>query len=254
MDDNVFGVSETIEPDEDNSVETEQESTVETEETESAPEGQAEQTETQTEPETKLILGKFKSQEDLAKAYQNLEKYATKLSQQKPAPAKEEQPAEEAQLMAWYEQTVQTNPAQANAVLAQYMAKKQIDQYKAEFESQLQPIREERQLQHTFKSLSEKYPDIAQYAKGMEAEVLEMADDQDSLKDPRLYEIAYFRAKTKAMEEQSKTAFENGQRKAAETLKQKKKIVNEISKANNEEEDTLPPGITITGAGDGIFF
>jgi hypothetical protein len=254
---NLFGVAETIEPDNGQFEEATEEETVN--ESASEPE-QAEPTEgassEATQPTEPLILGKFKSQDDLVKAYTNLEKYATRLSQQKPAP-KVEQPKEdneEARLMAWYEANVQTNPAQANAVLAQYIASKQIEQYKKEFESQLQPLREERKLQETFKTLKEQYPDISQYTKGMESEINEMAEsDPDSLSDPRLYEIAYFRAKTKAIEEQMKTAFDNGQKKAVETLQQKKKVVNETSKANIDEGDNLPPGIHITNERDGIF-
>ncbi|MDK2821845.1 MAG: hypothetical protein PWP31_1810 [Clostridia bacterium] len=261
INDNIFGLEETIEPDngqfeetqeEENAVE-EEETQETTEETESPESGQEEVTEDKPGQKPELIAGKFKTQEDLIQAYNNLQAEYTRLRQAQKAAPKEEQPqekqvSEEEQLMAWYNQAVQQDPAYANAVLSSYMAKKQFEQYKQELEQQFTPIVKERETQQEVQKVAQKYPDIAEYSEGIQ---------QEFMKDPSLYEnpnrleIAYLRAKQTKLAEQLQTAFTNGKKAATQNISQKKKIINETSTASTDE--TIPEGLNIIEEGDGIF-
>jgi hypothetical protein len=138
--------------------------------------------------------------------------------------------------------------------LAQYYADKQVEAYKKDMESKLNPIFEERQTQSFIDTAKSKFPDFYEYKDkvGEEIDIMSL-NEPELLSDPRVYEIAYMRAKVKTLEEKSKTAFENGKKATQVKEQSKKQIVNETSKAS-KEEDTLPPGVTLMPEGDGIFF
>jgi hypothetical protein len=260
--DNLFGVDPIIE---DGQVE--QEETLEEQE-ESTPEGQVEEEQEQIEEDQEeqhqednpLILGKFKSQDDLVSAYRNLEKEHTRLRMSQKAPEQKGEPKEtqdqaneEQQLLAWYNEEMQSNPANANAVLSQYIAKKQFEEYKSELDNQYRPIIEERTQNQQIAAVANEYEDFYDYSDGMTQEIDALAEKESPLlNDPNLYEIIYHRAKNRVLEEKFRTAFDNGKKSALNGVKQKKQVTNEQSKAN-KNEDTLPDGINIIPNGDGIF-
>lgn len=266
--DNTFGVADPVNPAEDNSEVTTEESTVNDNNNETEPgqdnsveEHQEVETENnEQEHESELILGKFKTQDDLVNAYKNLEAYATKLSQKKVAPQQEQpqntdlEKEQDERIIAWYQQEVQTNPVSANATLARYIAQKEINNYKAQFENQLNPIIEERQQAELIKSTASKYNDFFDYNDAMTEEInLIGQTEPELLNSPILYEVAYNRAKIKDLQSKYQTAFENGKKTALDNNKAKKKVNNEMNKSNNNEDTSLE-GINIIPESDGVFF
>jgi hypothetical protein len=262
--DNTFGVDPIVEDDGQVEVESTQEETQDTTETETPEEsGQVEESETeeqQPQVETK-ILGKFKSQDDLANAYTNLEREYTRMRQemvkqpQQVAP-QQEQPQdnnEEAQLIAWYNQEVQTNPINANAVLAQYMAQKEISKTQQnEPDPVIQEMIRERQTTQHINNLASRFPDLYDYTEPMSNIIADMVTLNPSLKgNPQVFEMAYYQAKISSLENNAKTAFENGKKSAFESKAAKQKVNNELGKTKTN--DALPDGITLIPEGDGIF-
>jgi hypothetical protein len=262
--DNVFGVdpSEPIEEvqgqvEEESTQDNTQEESTETETPEES--GQVEESGTEETQEQPLILGKFKTQDDLTNAYKNLEREYTRMRQDvsrqpQPAPQQEQPQAdnEEAQLIAWYNQEVLTNPINANAALAQYMAKKEINSRMSQVEQQVNPIIRERQTTQHINRLAQDYPDFYDYTDAMTQIIPELVANDPSLQNnPQVFEKAYYQAKIQALESNAKTAFENGKKTALEGKAAKQKVNNELGKP--KATDALPDGITLIPDGDGIF-
>lgn len=249
-----------------------------------------------------LILGKFKTEDDLKKSfnalarkieaengtaygsikptsenleedYQNLQAYHTQMRQNKKSAdlqnadavarkdnQQQEPEVDENQLAAWYQDMVQTDPLHANAVLAKYLADKEIKQFKAEVNKQISPIISERKQELTKQNISTKFPDIQKYSEGIKEEIQaimeespELADNPDN--DIALIEKAYYRAKVKALENASKQAFENGKSSADAIRNEKKSLGNEKPGAKpNNQNLQVPEGINIIPRTDGIFF
>lgn len=264
--DNIFGAEES-ELIEDETVENEQSEDEAEENTQSEPDSEKEQPEegdaedSREEQPEQLIDGRFKTADDLLKAYKSLQSEYTRLRQrpqQKETKAKQEENQEQDQdyeerLIEWYEATVITDPVKANSVLSRYIAEKEISKYKNQVEDQISPILEERSLGDKLAYAKDKYQDFKEYTQEIREEIKNISlEDPDMLEDPKIYEIAYYRAKSKALEQKMSKAFENGKNAGAQEVQNKKKIFNEKSNANNEG-DEIPPGINIIPGGDGIF-
>lgn len=245
----------------------------------------------ETEP-PQLILNKFKTEDEVVKArnslarkieaelglpygqikattdnvvddYQSLQAYYTQLRQksktQEKPPVKSGPTQEELdkQFMEKFLEEVETDPVAAYMKLAQYEADKKVNALKAEFEQKLNPIVTERQASQKYGTINSVYPDIAKYDASMTEEINTIIDERPELLnnpdgDVFVYELSYLRSKIKSLEEQAKTAFENGKKSALEARDSKKKINNEINN-NKDNSAPLPAGITIVGQGDGIF-
>lgn len=320
MDDNIFGVDATIDTStleheeqsedttQDKDTVTEKEVGTETTETSDAPnEGQGED-DTDSTGESKedkkestkpsMILGKFKSENDLKKAYnslarkveaeqglafgsvkavtddltddyQQLQSYYTQYKQTKATQATQTSTEEnksatdeaeyESNLIEWYNQEVQSNPVNANAQLAKYMASKELKSMKAEMQQQVNPIIQEREQKERLDTIHKKYEDIGKYSDQMTEEIYALIEEEPELanntnNDTLLLEKAYFRAKIKSLEEQLAGAFENGKKSATSTKEAKKKINNETNSKQDKDYDSVPDGITIIPHSDGIFF
>lgn len=257
----IFGVSPTVETDGLPNEQDTQDSTLEGNENveETTEEITEEESPENNDPaqEQPLIMGKYKTQDDLIRAYKALQADYTRIKQaERMAPQEETQSyeaSEEERLIAWYNENVLTNPVQANAVLAQYMAKREIDSYKAEISQQIQPIVNEKQASAEIMETAGRYEDFFNYydAVHCEAEMISQ-EDPELFNSPRLWETAYLRAKARELETKAQSAFENGKKTAIEERNSKKRINNELNKTNNEG-DALPEGVTIIGQGDGIF-
>lgn len=267
-DDNVFGTSG-VELQNDGQIENSStENTVETESNETTPDnGQVEQQSIKDNEEVQneqqqtesLIDGKFKSIEDLLKSYKSLQAEYTRMRQQTKA-SQEEQPNSNAQdnteerLIAWYNETVKTDPVRANATLAQYMAQKEFNAYKQELEKQVKPIVQDREQQTLIQSAANKYEDFYNYKEGMAAELETIGQEEpDLLNSPIIYEIAYQRAKIKELETKMMSAFENGKKSALQNSEAKKKINNETQKSKQNDDIDIP-GLNIIPESDGVFF
>lgn len=287
LNDNIFEVTPSIEVgqgEEESAVENEEEQVDETTPDE---DGQVEEStdEETTEDETQeqpLILGKFKTEDDLKKAHNNLcrkieaemnlpygsvkpvgdnlaedykdmEAYYTQLRQNKSqnvAPQNKEQPQDdETTFMNWFNEKVQEDPLTAYKELAKFEASKMFNAYK----TQLDPIIQEKRNTEIIKSVASQYSDFNNYREAISEEIAHISKEEPQLMGtPYLLEKAYFRAKQRVLEEQAKTAFENGKKAAMEERNNKKKINNEINN-NKNDGDSIPEGVTIIPSGDGIF-
>jgi hypothetical protein len=69
--------------------------------------------------------------------------------------------------------------------------------------------------------------------------------------NPQVFELAYYQAKISSLENNAKTAFENGKKSAFDSKNAKQKLNNELGKPKTT--DALPDGLTLIPEGDGIF-
>lgn len=302
MSDNIFGVDVYVDPATLEGQSTDTDTKTEDTAQPTAPDTDGQGEEVKTEPTEdkevdtpseppQLILGKFKNEDAVKKAhndlarkieaelgkpygyikqqlpnviddYQSLQAYYTQLRQHQKTQVKEQPkgPTQEEldnDFMQKFYEEVDTDPVAAYQKLAKYEAEKMFKSYKSEIEQKVSPIITERTQSQKYSTINSLYPDISKFDVAMNEEVDSIINERPDLinnpdADALIYEFSYLRSKVKTLEEQAKTAFENGKKAALEERNKKAKINNEINN-NKDNSNTLPEGITIVGMGDGIF-
>ena len=205
---------------------------------------------TEGQAQEKVFAGKFKSADDLEKSYLESQKALTKahmelaeIRKANPAPQQDNsQTNDDFDLVSWFDQAYQINPAQAISQLSQYIAQQTTQQAVDQALQPFQGLQKEYQFNQEINQAKQNCPDFDSYFDGI-VEVFQSRPDVFELPGTKKYEMAYHIAKANAHEQMSKAAYENGKNDALKIENQKQTNVFENSKGipqeNNPDSDII---------------
>lgn len=214
----------------------------------------------ETDTQSKLLAGKYKSPEDLEKAYQELQKSFTKATMEL-SQAKNAQPAnpaqqdtsqnvqqdnqQQVQQIDWHS-AFQQDPINTMYHMAKLIAQEEIQGIK----SQIDPIANDFELGRQVDAVVAKYSDFPEYAEKV-GTILGTMPELEKL--PNHLEVAYKMAKSDVLAEQVKTAFDAGKNAAYQLDQQKQNNVFDNNTTRNEAQKTpeqeIMEGILNAGGG-----
>jgi hypothetical protein len=196
----------------------------------------------------KLFAGKYKTVEEMEKAYLEAQKSHTKMSMELAQMKKNTNPQETSkepkeQNFDW-DGSYKQDPVRTTYLMIQSMIQ---DAVKG-ISGQIEPIKTNYELSRSLDEIIGKYPDFAEYA-DKAIEVLEKSPELYNL--PNYLDIAYRLAKVEDIQTKAETAFEAGKNAAYDLDQQKEKKVFDNKSTKDEAQLTPEEKILkgIMGAG-----
>lgn len=161
----------------------------------------------ETQDTPRLYAGKYRTADEMEKAYTQAQRLLTKQAQELAAYKSPSQDTSDMQQeIDWYA-AFQQDPVNTMAYMAQLISEQKL----SEMQSQIYPIRQEYQFQKELNEVQSKYPDFTEHTDGI-ITVLEEMPEIGHL--PNKLDVAYRIAKGNTMAEQARSAYQAGQQDA----------------------------------------